>query len=48
VCSSDLNPTIVNSDISLGIDPASQLEIFKGSGKYGPYVKRLEEKDLEL
>jgi DNA topoisomerase-1 len=39
------NPTIVNTDISIGIDTDNNLEIFKGSGKYGPYVKRLENID---
>ena len=39
------NPTIVNTDILIGTDPNTNLEIFKGSGKYGPYVKRLEEVD---
>ena len=37
------NPTVANTDESLGVDPESELEIFKGSGKYGPYVKRLKE-----
>jgi DNA topoisomerase-1 len=39
------NPTIVNTDILIGKDPNTNLEIFKGSGKYGPYVKRLESMD---
>jgi len=39
------NPTIVNTDILIGKDPNTNLEIFKGSGKYGPYVKRLESVD---
>lgn len=37
------NPTVANTDESLGVDPETELEIFKGSGKYGPYVKILKE-----
>ncbi len=37
------NPTVANTDELLGIDPETELEIFKGSGKYGPYVKILKE-----
>jgi DNA topoisomerase-1 len=37
------NPTIANADKLLGIDESTGLEIFTGSGTYGPYVKRLEE-----
>jgi DNA topoisomerase-1 len=39
------NPTIANNDILIGIDPETKLEIFSGSGQYGPYVKRLESSD---
>lgn len=38
-----LNPTVANTDTLLGIDPESELEIYQGTGKFGPYVKRLEE-----
>jgi DNA topoisomerase-1 len=38
------NPTLSNSDKLLGIDEESGLEIYYGSGKFGPYVKKLEEK----
>ena len=41
------NPTIGNGDKLLGIDDATGLEIYYGSGQYGPYVKRLESKDLQ-
>jgi len=41
------NPTIGNGDKLLGIDEATGLEIYYGSGQYGPYVKRLESKDLQ-
>ena len=37
------NPTLKNVDKLLGVDENSGLEIFYGSGKFGPYVKRLEE-----
>ena len=37
------NPTVANTDELLGVDPETELEIFKGSGKYGPYVKILKE-----
>jgi len=37
------NPTLSNSDKLLGVDEESGLEIYYGSGKFGPYVKRLEE-----
>ena len=33
------------TDELLGIDPDTQLEIYKGTGIHGPYVKRLIEKD---
>ena len=39
------NKTLANNDKSLGIDPESGLEIFIGSGQYGPFVKRLESED---
>ena len=39
------NPTIANNDVSLGIDPDTNLEIFSGAGQYGPYVKRLEDEN---
>jgi len=37
------NPTVANVDKLIGIDELSGLEIFTGSGTYGPYVKRQEE-----
>ena len=37
------NPTVANADKLIGIDPETELEIYQGSGKFGPYVKRLEE-----
>lgn len=39
------NPTIGNGDKLLGIDDVTGLEIYYGSGQYGPYVKRLESLD---
>jgi DNA topoisomerase-1 len=36
------DPTLANADTLLGIDDETGLEIFTGEGKYGPYVKRLE------
>ena len=38
-----LNPTVANADKLIGIDPTTELEIYQGTGKFGPYVKRLEE-----
>ena len=39
------NPAIANADKLLGVDDATGLEIYYGSGQYGPYVKRLESLD---
>ena len=42
-----INPTIANADKLLGIDESTKLEIFTGSGTYGPYVKRYEDNELK-
>lgn len=39
------NPTIANADKLLGVDDKTGLQIYYGSGKYGPYVRRLESKE---
>ena len=39
------NPTMANIDKLIGVDELTGIEIFIGSGTYGPYVKRKEEKD---
>jgi DNA topoisomerase-1 len=36
------DPTLVNTDKLIGIEEETGLEIYSGEGKYGPYVKRLE------
>lgn len=36
------NPTIANNDKLLGVNQTNGLEIYKGIGQYGPYVKMLE------
>lgn len=40
-----INPTVANTDKVIGIDPATELEVYVGAGTYGPYVKRLESID---
>ena len=42
-----INPTIANVDKLLGINESTKLEIFTGSGTYGPYVKRYEDNELK-
>jgi len=40
-----INPTITNVDKLLGVDKSTGLEIFTGSGQYGPYIKCLEDNE---
>lgn len=38
---------VKSEDVLLGVNPNNNLEIYKGKGKYGPYVKMLESKDSD-
>lgn len=38
-------PINVNTDVLLGINPESNKELFVGKGKYGPYIKYINDKD---
>jgi DNA topoisomerase-1 len=39
---------IINTDILLGINPETQKELFVGKGKYGPYIKYINDNDKPI